>query len=100
MLMLAGLLVPACRQAHDSKSGQHKCGPQRGHHPCHRAGVPTPYISGELPSSLVPLSLLVSSAVSSGAAAAAAPVLFTLCNGGRHRARHTCQVTFRLPLSL
>lgn len=46
----AGLLVSACRQAHDPKSGQHKRGPQCGHHPCHCASLLTPYISGETPS--------------------------------------------------
>lgn len=55
----AGLLVSACRQAHDPKSGQHKCGPQCRHHSRHRASVPTPYISGELCLLLLCLLLLL-----------------------------------------
>ena len=109
MLMLAGLLVPACRQAHDPKSGQYKRGPQRGHHPCHCASLLAPYISGELPSSFVPLTLLFCPTVSSGPLLLLLLLLMLMLSSSHFAVvdvtvlaclRHICQVNFRLPLSL
>ena len=62
----AGLLVSACRQAHDPKSGQHKRGPQCGHHPCHRASMLTSYISGKIMSSSSSFSAAAAAVLTSG----------------------------------